>query len=209
MLELQAEALAGERGSRPIFSNLSFSLHGGELGLVIGGNGLGKTTLLRLLSGLLPAATGQVHIKNNVASGQTETENNTIILSGDVPALHQDLTVTENLFWLLGDEINVKENADLLSNAQVDHLLIRRVSQLSRGQKQRVALVRVALSKKPIWLLDEPFAHLDAEGRQWFTDCLQNHLQQQGIAVMTAHHYPDELRSLNTVTEIQLKADAA
>jgi heme exporter protein A len=188
-MRLVAEGLGGERGGRLIFSGVEFSLDDGESLVVTGPNGAGKSTLLRVVAGLLPVASGNVRIE-----GGDEGVAGSVHYLGHLNAMKPTLTVAENLrFWtaFLGSPMLSLEDAlDRVGLAAIAHLPF---GFLSTGQRRRAAIARLLVSRRPVWLLDEPTAGLDADSERRFLDIMLEHLAAGGI-IMAATHLPLDLR---------------
>ena len=190
---LEAHNLDCERGGRTLFRGLGFSLAAGEALRIEGANGSGKTSLVRILCGLLPPTEGQVLWRRENVAGLHEEYSRQLVYLGHAPAVKDDLTAAENLSIacrLAGDAVtnfSVEEALDTfgLSGKNVA------VKRLSQGQRRRAALARLALSgKRPLWLLDEPFSALDAEGVELLKKMLQEQLDRGGCVVFTTHQDP-------------------
>lgn len=185
-MRLVAEGLAGERGGEPVFSGVSFGLGAGEALTVTGPNGAGKSTLLRVLAGLLPAAAGGARIEGggeawpDVAAAAHHL--------GQGNAMKTALTVAENLaFWrdFLGEpHCEVDEALELVGLGDIGHLPF---GYLSTGQRRRAAIARLLVSYRPVWLLDEPTAGLDAASERQFSALMGAHLEDGGIVVAATH----------------------
>lgn len=174
---LSVENLACRRGRRQLFAELCFSLAAGEALEIAGSNGSGKTSLLRILAGLRTPEAGQVH-----GSGERKA------YLAHEPGLKAELTLRENLHYstqIAGADArqvaNSLQRLGLRSRAEVP------AARLSAGQRQRAALARVWLAQAPLWLLDEPCAHLDATGREMVETLLSEHVQGGGVLVFTTH----------------------
>jgi heme exporter protein A len=202
-LRLRVEGLCVERGERRVIENLGFVLAGGETLKVTGPNGAGKSTLLRALAGLLPRA-GVVALEG---AGEEEVGPQTHYLA-HADGLKAQLTVAENLsFWAdyLSDEDNAPNfpTRDLSVAAALANVGLARVAGapvaiLSAGQKRRVALARLMVAFRPLWLLDEPLTGLDAASREKFALAMRDHCALGGM-IVAATHEPlgfDETREL-------------
>lgn len=200
---LAVDALTVERGGRVVLSDLSFSLAAGDVLLVTGRNGAGKSTLLRTLAGLLPMQSGRIVFAD--ASDELRGVE-TIHYLGYEDALKPSLTVSENLaFWAAmlagetsptppGRETMRFMAADLSPHAAlaafgIGRLLDLPAAYLSAGQKRRVALARLLLTPRPIWLLDEPLIALDVGAQQTLTTIMADHVARGG-AIIAASHAP-------------------
>ncbi|HEY0956670.1 MAG TPA: cytochrome c biogenesis heme-transporting ATPase CcmA [Roseateles sp.] len=179
---LHAEALACRRAGRSVFKDLSFELHAGQALELRGANGSGKTSLLRLLAGLMPAAAGSARW-----SGPGELQHDSAYL-GHANGLSPELSATENLRFsqqlIAGDPT---ASGAALQAWGLGAFATRPVRRLSQGQQRRVALARVSLARRRLWLLDEPCAGLDEAGEQLFDAHLAEHLRAGGLAVVATH----------------------
>jgi heme exporter protein A len=176
---IDVRGLALERGERTLFSDLSFAVSAGGLLLLRGPNGAGKTSLLLALAGVLRPSAGTIEMP----------EPTQIHLLGAENAIRRKLTVTENLgFWgsLMGHtgvalpEALSRVGLGSLGNIEAGHI--------STGQQRRLALARLLVSRRAVWLLDEPTAALDAEGDMLVARLLDEHLAAGGLAVAATHH---------------------
>jgi heme exporter protein A len=186
-MRLVADNLACERGGRVLFRGLSFALAPGEALRVSGPNGAGKTSLLRLLAGLLPVAAGRVAL-----DGAEGPAGEAAHFVGHHDAVKAALTVAENLgFWravLGGGGAAVETALTTLGLGELRELPAR---VLSAGQRRRLALARLLVAARPLWLLDEPAANLDADGQATLARLIGEHLAGGGIAVVAAHGAPE------------------
>lgn len=193
-MRLIAENLSGGRGSELLFSAVGFDLGPGDALIVTGPNGIGKSTLLRVVAGLLPAASGDVRldgIDGRDAGGEWQTVAAASHYLGHSNAMKAALTVAENLrFWLdflgPGDGAAIEDGLRRVGLDGIGHLPF---AYLSTGQKRRAALARLLLVHRPIWLLDEPTAGLDADSEALFAGLARAHLAGGGMLV-TATHVP-------------------
>ena len=188
---LQAHNLECTRGERTLFSGLDLSLGRGELLQVSGANGSGKTSLLRILCGLLTPARGETRWNAAPIARQREEFNRDLAYLGHLNGLKDELTPVENLEasgGLSGRAADGKACLDALKSLGVSDCADLPVRQLSQGQRRRVALARIALAAAaPLWILDEPFAALDAQAVAKVEAMIAEHLAQGGLAVLTTH----------------------
>ncbi len=187
---LRIDRLAVERGGRIVLRDLSFTLAAGEVLVVTGRNGAGKSTLLRTIAGLLPPAAGQVA----VAGASAEVRGaETMHYLGYADALKPALSVRENLdFWaamLAGADARGAEPVAALAAFGLARLADLPAAYLSAGQKRRVALARLLLAPRPIWLLDEPLLALDAGAQARLAAVMASHVAEGG-AILAASHAP-------------------
>jgi heme exporter protein A len=186
---LEAADLRCERGGRVLFERLSFRLGAGEFLRVSGANGSGKTSLLRVLCGLLTPSRGCVRWKGEPVAALREEYARQLVYLGHAPAVKGDLTAEENLS-IACTLAGVAASRDAVKSALARFALPHDVPvrRLSQGQRRRAALARLALSGAvPLWLLDEPFAALDAEGIERLGALLSGHAEKGGAIVFTTH----------------------
>lgn len=184
---LSVHGLGFSRNDEAIFSGLDFSVAHGEALLVQGGNGVGKTTLLRVLAGLLPADSGSLRMEGRDLDHARRAA--AFAWLGHLPGHKGDLTTRENLgvsSGLLGrrPDRNPEAALDHVGLAGYDDQLARH---LSAGQKKRLSLARLWLSPAPLWLLDEPYANLDLDGIELVNRMIRSHLDEGGAALVTTH----------------------
>lgn len=182
-VRLTVSALSAVRGVRQVFSGLSFAVAAGELLAVTGPNGAGKSTLLRVIAGLLPPADGRVALE----PADDRKIGARLHYVGHRDGLKAAHTVRRNLqFWadLWGTNVEVDE---ALAEAGVEAFADLPVAVLSAGQRRRVALARLRVAPRPVWLLDEPATALDREAEAGLARRIGEHLAQGGMAVVATH----------------------
>lgn len=187
---LEAINLDCVRGERRLFHNLNFHIDAGECLLVRGQNGSGKTSLLRMLVGLTPAAAGAVHWQGSPIKKLGDEYRRKLLYCGHSLGLKDDLSATENLTssMALSDEsVTADAVLDALGQAGLQGREHQSVRALSQGQKRRVNLARLLLQKRALWVLDEPLTALDAQASQWVVRVIDQHLSGGGIVVLTTH----------------------
>ena len=188
---LQTVALSCRRGDRRLFSGLTVTVQPGTLLAVVGENGSGKTSLLRMLTSLLPPEEGAILWQGQDIREQREQYSAQLTYIGHLNGIKDDLTAMENLALSVslsgdhGDEPAAHAALEAVGLRRQAHQLPTKV--LSQGQKRRVALARLWLSTRPLWLLDEPFTSLDTAATGLVTEQLQKHLTRGGIAVVVTH----------------------
>ncbi|SVB90936.1 uncharacterized protein METZ01_LOCUS243790, partial [marine metagenome] len=164
MSKLIVSDLTCQRGYNELFSNLSFELNSGEILRVSGANGSGKTSLLKILAGLNSAESGRLSINNNkVGSYDYQSD---IFYLGHLPALSPELHCKENLDYLtqLNSRGSDQALGEALTNVGLRNFEYEFAANLSAGQKRRVVLSALFITQSKVWLLDEPFTALDADG---------------------------------------------
>lgn len=177
--------LACRRGGREVFAGVNFSVAAGEALTISGRNGAGKSSLLRLVCGLLRIAHGRLMIEG----GDDElTIGEQAHYLGHLDALKPSLSVAENLrFWAgyLGDGDG--DLAEPLAAVGLDQLADLPAAYLSAGQKRRLSIARLIAVKRPIWLLDEPTSALDVAAQERLTVLMQSHLAEGGLILAATH----------------------
>jgi len=185
MMRLTVEDLACVRGGRPVFAGVSFAVAAGEAVVVLGRNGAGKSSLLRVLAGLLPAATGRIVLDGGDAEASLAEQAHYV---GHLDAQKASLTVTENLdFWtafLGGDRARVPV---ALESVGLGSLADLPAAHLSAGQRRRLSLARLLTARRPVWLLDEPTAALDVAGQDLLAGLMREQLASGGLIVAATH----------------------
>jgi heme exporter protein A len=177
------------RGDRHVLQGVSTQVRPGELLHVSGPNGTGKTTLLRVISGLLRPEQGQVTwLGRSIVSHRTDYQA-VLAYAAHEPALKADLTALENLRFSVGlkRRSSAAELGDALKRTGVAACADLPARVLSAGQRRRVSLARVVAMQASVWLLDEPYANLDAAGSELVSGLLQDHVAAGGLALVVAH----------------------
>jgi len=186
---LEARAINAWRGDRHILRDVSFVLRAGEFLKITGPNGVGKTTLLRVICGLLPAESGEIDWCGRPVRDSRDEFNSQLAYLGHPNSLKADLTARENLKFLAGlrqeltarDVDGALERVGILSRGDLP------ARSLSAGQKRRLALARLLLAEASLWVLDEPVTNLDAAGVSLVEELVQAHVSHGGLALAAAH----------------------
>jgi heme exporter protein A len=187
---LEVVDLASTRGDRRLFTGLGFNLSAGELLYVRGRNGSGKTTLLRTLCGLMLPQQGEIRWRGENIRALREDYFREVLFLGHLNGIKGDLSGLENLrvaAILEGDRVTdraIEEALARLGLAGFEDLPTR---MLSQGQKRRVALARLVLSKAALWVLDEPFTALDTAAVELLQALMREQLARGGSLVLTTH----------------------
>ena len=184
------------RGNKLLFKNLNFKLNNKELLVIKGANGSGKTTLLKILSGLLKPISGSIIVKKKDMNLLKDEYFKYFEYIGHENAIKSALTVRENLnFYLkIKKDLTKKNFEKAIKIFNLKNLLDVRIENLSSGEKRRVSLSRLILSKSKIWFLDEPTNGLDKINTLNFFKILKQHLQFNGLAIIASH---DEIKIKN------------
>jgi heme exporter protein A len=184
---LTAEKLTCVRGDKKLFDGLSFRVTAGQALAVEGANGAGKTSLLRMIAGFLTPAAGRLIVKTAQGESDDNEERGKVIgWLGHLDGLKPQLTVIEQLTFFahlhgkaadaaLLEQIGLARQADLPCRY------------LSAGQRRRLALARLLVSARPLWLLDEPFAALDRSGQGLVAQLMARHCGEGGIIIAATH----------------------
>jgi heme exporter protein A len=187
---LNVQGLHLWRGDRHVLQGVSFEGRAGQCVLLTGKNGAGKTTLLRAIAGLLDPEEGQVSWRGNPTRSHRDVFHSELSYLGHEPALKGDLSAQENLRYSVGIRraVTTAEIDAALARVGASAFADRPVRMLSAGQRRRVALAGVLLSRAVLWLLDEPTTNLDADGQQLVADLVAEHIAAQGVVVAAVHH---------------------
>jgi heme exporter protein A len=185
MMRLCGVGLGCVRGGREVFAGLDFAVAAGEALALTGRNGAGKTSLLRLIAGLLEPSAGRVELAGGTPEASIAEQAHYM---GHRDALKPALSVLENLrFWyaFLGGRDALPASA--LDSVGLGGLGGLPAGYLSAGQRRRLALARLVAAPRPVWLLDEPTAALDTAGQQRLAELMRAHLAGGGIIVAATH----------------------
>jgi heme exporter protein A len=187
---LRVSHLSCSRGNKPLFADVSFELQAGQALHLEGDNGVGKTSLLRIVCGLSPADAGEVSWHDKTIQHNVAAFRSALFYLGHGLSLKEELTALENL---MSDAAvsgrSLSEAQALVALARMglrgrEHLPLRVMSQ---GQKRRTALARLLASQAPLWVLDEPFVALDAKAVDGLRGLLAEHVVNGGMVLFTSH----------------------
>lgn len=176
-----------------LLEDINFSIEPGSILHIAGQNGSGKTTLLKLLAGILSPCIGDVKYQGKSIFPMSLIYKNSICYVGHKLGLNLQLSVFENCRFDLQNSKSDVEIMGILKDFNLADLHDKPCIQLSAGQKKRVALLRLLLSAKKLWILDEPFTALDKEFLQVFMNYMREHLQNRGMIIYTSHQRLDFL----------------
>ncbi|MCF6305484.1 MAG: heme ABC exporter ATP-binding protein CcmA [Rhodobacteraceae bacterium] len=198
-MSLTVSNLSCQRGGQPIIAGLSFGIKSGQAMVLRGPNGAGKSTLLRVLAGLIPPQSGEVGL-NGIALADRDEYQEQITFAGHLDAIKPQLTVAENLqFWADLFASNAFEKT--MQDFRLTEIADRPAHTCSAGQKRRLGLARIAVTARPMWLLDEPTVSLDTETTAQFAALIDAHCASGGMALIATHI---DL-GLNNATELHLE----
>ncbi len=205
---LEAVDLHCERGERLLFEHLSFQVTAGQCLHIAGDNGAGKTSLLRILCGLLRPLAGEVRWRARPIGSAREEYCADLVYVGHLNGVKDELTATENLqTWsaIAGLRIGADRLAHALQLLAMDRFAHIPAGQLSQGQKRRVSLARLSLaSHANVWVLDEPFNALDRHGVATLNGLIEQRVRTGGAVILTTHQAweaPVEVLRLDLVGE--------
>lgn len=185
LLRLEARGLSMRRGHRMLFRDLDLDLERGSVLQLSGPNGAGKSTLMRILAGFVRPDSGILRWTGAPDDADIATS---LHYHGHRDGLREALTPTENLTFaagILGGDVGLISSAlECLGAASLADLPVQ---VLSAGQRRRVALARLLVAPRPVWLLDEPLAALDVAGQRLVDGMLDHHIRQGGMAIVATH----------------------
>lgn len=185
---LKVNKLTVLRGDRCLFEGLSFRVSSGELLLLEGENGSGKTSLLKALAGILEAESGDIRWNGRDIREIRQAYCESLVWMAHRVGLKSDLTLVENLRFETCLRASSAHRIDaVLEQLELTRLVRLPLRALSAGQQRRVALARMLISSVPLWLMDEPFTNLDRSGRKLVKKLVAGHVKKGGLCVLAAH----------------------
>ncbi|HHF0510563.1 cytochrome c biogenesis heme-transporting ATPase CcmA [Vibrio diabolicus] len=187
---LEVSNLTAIRDERVLFENLQFEIKPGELVQIEGRNGTGKTTLLRIVTGLGDREEGIIKWKGEEVEKSRDVFHQDLLFLGHQTGVKRELTALENLRFYQSIQNNRSSDEEILTALTQVGLAGREdvpVAQLSAGQQRRVALARLWLSKQILWILDEPLTAIDKQGVKVLESLFASHADNGGIVVLTTH----------------------
>lgn len=189
-----------------IFSDVSISYNDGDIGIIMGPNGCGKTTLIRSICGIQGLDEGQVLLDKIDIKHHDNNYMDKIIYIGHKNSLNNDFSVYENLEYLSAFDSSSKINKINEAMKYFDIYKYRNymVSEISEGNKKKVSLARLLISQKKVWILDEPLSYLDDAAVNIFTNLVLNHQKKGGITIASTHY--DFSKNINNVKYLNMDA---
>ncbi|QBY04889.1 cytochrome c biogenesis heme-transporting ATPase CcmA [Thalassotalea sp. HSM 43] len=185
---LQADNLTCIREDRILFEDLNFSVHAGDIIQIEGANGTGKTSLLRILSGLSMPYAGHVRFAGEDIHHINEEFNQDLLFLGHLPGVKGEMTSEENLrFYLSLHGLDAELAEQTLEQVNLYGFEDAKAGHLSAGQHRRIALARLWQSNARIWILDEPFTAIDKNGVKKLEQLLLAHAAKGGCVILTTH----------------------
>ena len=198
---LLANNLSFKRGQNEIFKGLNISLSPKKIIHLKGQNGIGKTTLIKILVNMFHPTTGEIYWNGkNVKKNSSEFFANLTYIM-DTQTSKNELTVSENIqFWIRLFSSNIKSKQlegilDLLSLNKYNNI---QVNLLSKGEIRKLELFRLVIEQKKLWILDEPYVGLDESTNDLINETFRNHVENGGMIFFSSHHYP-ELQNMDTI----------
>ncbi|MEM8936069.1 MAG: heme ABC exporter ATP-binding protein CcmA [Pseudomonadota bacterium] len=190
---VRARDLGCDRGGRAIVRGVSFTLESGDALQLFGANGAGKSTLLNVFGGVATPAEGALHWQAGpAASWDARTPQRQVLFLADAPSVKAQLTAHEHLrFWAAAYGLPNGDRESAISAALervgIEKLKDTRAERFSAGQRRRLDFARALLARRPIWLLDEPTAALDAQSAEVIGVAITDHLSAGGVAIIATH----------------------
>jgi heme exporter protein A len=184
-MQLHGDNLACVRGGRTVFSGLNFRVDRSEALLVTGRNGAGKSSLLRVITGLVHLAAGRLALDGGGTDATIAEQTHYL---GHQDALKPSLSVTENLqFWAAYLGAGSAKIESALEAVDLAGLATLPAAYLSAGQRRRLSIARLVAAPRPIWLLDEPTSALDAASQTQLAELMRSHLADGGMIIAATH----------------------
>jgi len=203
---LRVSHLSCSRGNKPLFADVSFELQAGQALHLEGDNGVGKTSLLRIICGLSPADAGEVRWHDKTIQQNAAAFRSSLFYLGHGLSLKEELSALENLMSdaaVSGRTLSQQQALVALARMGLrgrEHLPLRVMSQ---GQKRRTALARLLASQAPLWVLDEPFVALDVKAVDGLRGLLAEHVANGGMVLFTSHQPVTLTRANGSSVDVQ------
>ncbi|MEM6974505.1 MAG: heme ABC exporter ATP-binding protein CcmA [Pseudomonadota bacterium] len=187
-MELRIESITARRGGRTILAGLTASVPGGRALIVTGPNGAGKSTLLRMIAGFLPPVSGRVVLHGDEGPLGGSALQPRLAYAGHLDAVKPALGVAQNLMLWAGLSGTGSAEVDrALAAVSLETMASRPAGECSAGQRRRLGLARLLVSKRPVWMMDEPTASLDRASAEAVSALVETHCEGGGIAVIATH----------------------
>lgn len=187
---LKIDSICIRRNKKILFDNLSLNLKKSQILFLKGSNGIGKTSLLDAISGLLNPEKGEIYITDYLSRNKKKLDKRSFFYLGHDFCLKDNLTVIENLIiWakLCGKSATKKNIIQKLKYFKINNLINIPIYKLSQGQKRKVSLCKLLFDSRKIWILDEPTSGLDVSSTQNFLKLLRSHVRKEGSVIITSH----------------------
>lgn len=204
--EISVNSATCYKNNNLIFSDVSISYNDGDIGIIMGPNGCGKTTLIRSICGIQGLDEGQVLLDKIDIKHHDNNYMDKIIYIGHKNSLNNDFSVYENLEYLSAFDTSSKINKINEAMKYFDIYKYRNymVSEISEGNKKKASLARLLISQKKVWILDEPLSYLDDTAVNIFTNLVLNHQKKGGITIASTHY--DFSKNINNVKYLNMDA---
>jgi len=204
--EISVNSATCYKNNNLIFSDVSISYNDGDIGIIMGPNGCGKTTLIRSICGIQALDEGQILLDKIDIKNHNNNYMDKIIYIGHKNSLNNDFSVYENLEYLSAFDSSSKINKINEAMKYFDIYKYRNymVSEISEGNKKKVSLARLLISQKKVWILDEPLSYLDDTAVNIFTNLVLNHQKKGGITIASTHY--DFSKNINNVKYLNMDA---
>ena len=190
-INYQGKALTCVRGDRRVFVDLDFSVSSGEMLILKGHNGSGKSSLLRVMAGLITPRTGTLMLGDISSDLDPALHRTNIVYAGHQAGLKPLMTLRDNLLHytqiIRGTALDDSEIERACDSLYLSHLVDEQLRYFSQGQIHRAALLKLMMSRRAIWLMDEPTVGLDADSRKALVNIMQQHLDNRGIIIAATH----------------------
>ena len=202
--EISVNSATCYKNNNLIFSDVSISYNDGDIGIIMGPNGCGKTTLIRSICGIQGLDEGQVLLDKIDIKHHDNNYMDKIIYIGHKNSLNNDFSVYENLEYLSAFDSSSKINKINEAMKYFDIYKYRNymVSEISEGNKKKASLARLLISQKKVWILDEPLSYLDDTAVNIFTNLILNHQKKGGITIASTHY--DFSKNINNVKYLNM-----
>ena len=202
--EISVNSATCYKNNNLIFSDVSISYNDGDIGIIMGPNGCGKTTLIRSICGIQALDEGQILLDKIDIKNHNNNYMDKIIYIGHKNSLNNDFSVYENLEYLSAFDSSSKINKINETMKYFDIYKYRNymVSEISEGNKKKASLARLLISQKKVWILDEPLSYLDDTAVNIFTNLVLNHQKKGGITIASTHY--DFSKNINNVKYLNM-----